>query len=231
VDVTHAGTGTSASPSSGPANTSHADDLLLGAIMAEKGGAFVAPPPVTFTPGAGYTALASATNTAVDYRFDLVLEYRVVSAAGSYAADGAFGDNRNWAAALVAYRAAPPPAPSDLPAGLSDVTAAVVVTPRKPVRLAGGRTRLRLTLQNSGGALTVPLSLVLTNLPRKARLRNQSGVTALVAPAGLPFLFVPPSADGLFSPGEAIAVVLDFAGKVPKRYRPAFRVVAGIGPR
>src|SRR5262249_17433066 len=144
--------------------------------------------------------------------------------------DGTFGDSRNWAAALVAYRAAPPPS-DDLPPGLSDVTADVTVTPRKPVRLAGGRTRLRLTLRNGGGALTAPLSLGLPNLPRKVRLRNRSGVTALVPPVGSPFLYVPPSADGLFSPGETIAVVLDFTGKLPRRYRPAFRVVAGIGPR
>jgi len=233
VDAILAGTGLSASPSSGLAAT-HADGLLLGAIGAVGFSTIIpAPIPVAFTPGAGYTALASATQS-TDFtpytRLDLVPEYRIVSAAGSYAADGTLGDNRVWAAALVAYRAAPP-APSDLSAGLSDVTAAVVVTPGKPVRLANGRTRLRLTLRNGGGALAVPLSLVLTNLPRRARLRKATGVTAVVAPAGLPFLNVPPSADGLFSPGETMAVVLEFAGKVPKRYRPAFRVVAGIGPR
>ncbi len=108
----------------------------------------------------------------------------------------------------------------------------MVITPRKPILLPNGRTRLRLTLRNSsGGAITGPLSLVLTNLPRKARLHKGSGFTALVPPAGRPYLSVLPGADGLFSPGETLTVVLEFAGKVPKRYRPTFRIVAGVGPR
>ncbi len=217
VDATHAAADSSSRPSSGLTTTTSANDLLLGAIGVQRGDpVFGTPAPVAFTPGAGYTALASATFSASPTRLDLVPEYRVVSAAGSYQADGTFGDSRNWAAALVAYRAAP--LPSDLPPGLTDVTAAVSVTPRKPVFLANGRTRLRLTLRNSsGGTITGPLSLVLTNLPRKARLRKGSGFTALVPAAGRPYLSVLPGADGLFSPGETLVVVLEFAGKVPRR--------------
>ncbi len=235
VDATHGGTGTSASPSSGPAATSHADDLLVGAIGAFSLGGGPAPASVSFTPGAGYTALARATREDGMGRLDLVPEFRVVSAAGSYVADGTFDSARTWGAALVAYRgldAPPVPAPSDLPPGLTDVTAAVSVTARKPVALANGRTRLRLMLRNtSGGTLTGPLTLVLTNLPRKARLRGRTGFTALVPPAGRPFLNVAPGSDGLFSPGETLVVVLEFAGKVPKRFRPTFRIVAGTGAR
>jgi hypothetical protein len=112
------------------------------------------------------------------------------------------------------------------------VTAAVTVTPRRPVALANGRTRFRLTLRNGGAAsIAGPLSLVLTNLPRKAHLRKGSGFTALVPPVGLPYLSVQPGGDGLFSPGETLAVVLEWAGKVPRRFRPTCRIVAGVGPR
>jgi hypothetical protein len=228
VDATSGATGGSTSPSSDPATTSHADDLQLGAIFAQGLRA-----PVAFTPGAGYTALASATYGRPFFRLDLVPEYRVVSATGSSQADGTFGDSRTWAAALVVYRGldAPPPSPSDLPPGLSDATAAVSVTAGKPVALAKGRTRLRLTLRNTGGTITGPLSLVLTNLPRKARLRGRSGFTARVSPAGSPYLNVAIGGDGLFSPGETLAVTLDFTGRLPRRFRPAFRIVAGVGPR
>jgi hypothetical protein len=96
VDATHGGSGSSASPSSGPAATSHADDLLLGAISAQAGSLPGNPPPgpVAFTPGSGYTALASVTAGSGLLRLDLMPEYRVVSAAGSFVADGAFGDSR-----------------------------------------------------------------------------------------------------------------------------------------
>jgi hypothetical protein len=54
---------------------------------------------------------------------------------------------------------------------------------------------------------------------------------AAPTPAGLPYLSVQPGSDGLFSPGETLTVVLEFAGKVPKRYRPTFRIVARAGAR
>src|SRR5207253_9013300 len=119
------------------------------------------PGPVTFTPGAGYTALASATisDPTTGVRLDLVPEYRIVSATGSFVADGTFGETRSWADALVAYRGLDT-APSGLPPGLNDVTAQVSVTPRKATPLPNSHTRLRLTLRNtSGTTFTGPLSL------------------------------------------------------------------------
>ncbi len=227
VDQTHTATGFGTNPSSGPVTTTHADDLLIGVFGPVLDTNPVTPAPVVFTPGPGYTALTGATVVDGTQRMDLLPEYRIVSAAGTYAADGTFGNGRVWVAALVAYRGDTGPAP-----GLTEATAAVAVSPGKLTRLANGRTRLRLVLQNIGvRAFAGPLSLVLTNLPRKAHLRKGSGFTALVLPAGLPFLNVEPGSDAVLNPGEVLRVTLEFTGRVPRRFRPTFRIIAGVGLR
>jgi hypothetical protein len=96
--------GTTASP------TSQANELLIGAIFAGLPASLPmqGPPPATFTPGAGYTALASPDNTALFATLDLEAEYQITSAVGTYQANGTFTDSRAWRAALVTYKAAPP---------------------------------------------------------------------------------------------------------------------------
>jgi hypothetical protein len=90
VDVTASGSGTSASPSSGAATTTAANDLIIGA--GTTGGLFTAP-------GSGFT---SRIITSPDGD---ILEDRIGAAAGSYTAT-ASAQNSTWVMQMVAFRAA-----------------------------------------------------------------------------------------------------------------------------
>src|SRR6185503_4176624 len=99
VDQTATGTGTSASPSTATANTTLANELLLGAIAVEASGQ-------VFTAGAGYTALPSSesSNGPATRRVSTFPEYKAAPAAGPYVADGTLSSGTpRWAAALVTY--------------------------------------------------------------------------------------------------------------------------------
>ena len=97
-------TGSSTSPATGNAATTYREELLIGGIAVEG------PSTDSFTAGSNYTTgpptragttLATATNNVT-----IDPEYRIVSATGSYLADGTI-TNRDWAAAIVPMKAAP----------------------------------------------------------------------------------------------------------------------------
>jgi hypothetical protein len=103
VDRTATATGTSNAPSSGfTATTRQADELVIGAMGIETHsvGAFAA--------GASYTAVPAGSSGAVGgatANVSVFPEFRIVSIAGSYVADGGTQYARLWAAAVVTYRA------------------------------------------------------------------------------------------------------------------------------
>jgi cysteine-rich repeat protein len=102
VDRTAIGVGNSTLPATAAtAPTTQPDELLLGVIGVETRSSD------PFTPGAGYIPLppgssgssgGTTTNVTVDP------EFRIVSAAAAYAADGTIAPARRWAAAIVTYR-------------------------------------------------------------------------------------------------------------------------------
>lgn len=95
LDGTPAGaTGTSTSPSSGNVTTSNADDLIMG-VMFFSGGA------TTLTAGSNLTVLVNRQPGTKSY----ATEYRIVSATGSYPANGTIS-NDSWSAAAAAYKQA-----------------------------------------------------------------------------------------------------------------------------
>ncbi|MFN8642759.1 MAG: hypothetical protein U0802_14310 [Candidatus Binatia bacterium] len=89
--------------------TSQADELVFGAIGVEG------PSTDTFTPGASFIALAAAGTTGPPGASNVTInpEYRIVAATGAYAADGTGSTNRNWAATVASYRAAPTGTPTN----------------------------------------------------------------------------------------------------------------------
>lgn len=101
LDKTSTATGDSTTPSSGStATTTQADELLIGAIGVEG------PLGDTFTAGSGYTALPRDGTTGASASSNITInpEYRIVSATGTYVADGTLSDARKWAAAIATYK-------------------------------------------------------------------------------------------------------------------------------
>ena len=90
-DATGTGQGTSSSPSTSAASTTQSDELVFGSISAGTG---------SFTPGAGFTGLPQASGPLGSVNS----EYRIVSATGSYVANGSLGSSTVWAAAVATYR-------------------------------------------------------------------------------------------------------------------------------
>ncbi len=97
-DVSSGGTGTSAAPTTAatPA-TSQPNELLFGVV-----GAMGLPP--AFLAGAGYAPLANATIPVGPLLLSVFPEYRTVSAAGSFVADGTLLPSSDWAALVVTYK-------------------------------------------------------------------------------------------------------------------------------
>jgi fibronectin type 3 domain-containing protein len=105
VDVTAAAQGSSTSSNSGPATTTNANDLLVGANLVQT---------VTTGPGASFTTRV-ITNPDGD-----ILEDRIVTTTGSYSATAAVSSGQ-WIMQMVAFRGAsgggdtqPPTAPTNL---------------------------------------------------------------------------------------------------------------------
>ncbi|MBM2825963.1 MAG: hypothetical protein HW403_27 [Dehalococcoidia bacterium] len=102
LDKTASASGTSTTPSSGNTlTTTMANELLVGAIGAEG------PVEDTFTAGASYTAgpptEAGTTGNPAAGNITINPEYRIVSATGTYSADGTI-TSRDWRAAVATYR-------------------------------------------------------------------------------------------------------------------------------
>src|SRR5439155_26201312 len=102
LDQTASFIGNDTTPTSGStAITTQPDELLLGAIGVE------AKINQTFIPGAGYTGLprehSNPNAGSPGHHVTIDPEFRIVTATGSYFADGTLGGNRLWAAAIATY--------------------------------------------------------------------------------------------------------------------------------
>jgi hypothetical protein len=96
-------TGNDDAPDSGTtATTSQADELLFGAlgVNGRIGDSFTPTAPYTGLTRAGTTGGFSNTNVTINP------EYRIVAATGGFSASGTNSSDREWAAAIVTYRAA-----------------------------------------------------------------------------------------------------------------------------
>jgi uncharacterized protein YkwD/N-acetylneuraminic acid mutarotase len=125
------------------------------------------------------------------------------------------------------------PGPTGNNGGLAGHAVADVSTRVRVARMKGKHaavSRVTLTLRNVSGAdLAGPLSLVLTGLPRKRKLRGASGLTQSFAPGRRPYLNIA-LPGGVFRAGATLTVTLSFSGPGSQ---PPFRtqVLAGSGPR
>jgi hypothetical protein len=91
-----------------------------------------------------------------------------------------------------------------------------------------GRYVQTVTLtNNSGGTITGPISLVLDNLSANASLFNATGTTAVVLPAGSPYL---DSATTLAN-GQSVGLTLQFTNPTNAAITYSARVLAGPGSR
>jgi autotransporter-associated beta strand protein len=101
LDQTATNNGNSTTPSSGPtAVTAQAEELLIGGIVTDSCQPLTR---TSFTAGADFTGAPSATALSDTSLFP---EFRVVSATGTYAADGTFNQVDCWGATIATYRAA-----------------------------------------------------------------------------------------------------------------------------
>ena len=102
LDTTASAYGSSDSPSSGLTGTTEvADELLIGAIGVEG------PSSDTFITGSGWTSSpdwrSGTTGNPAHSNITINPEYQIVSATGTYQADGTITD-RDWAAAIATYK-------------------------------------------------------------------------------------------------------------------------------
>jgi hypothetical protein len=92
-------------------------------------------------------------------------------------------------------------------------------------------------LNTSSSAIVGPVSIALDSLTAGATLLNAAGVTLCAAPAGSPYLNIDLGSDSVWSPGERVDFVLEFAhestaqGKKPVKITYTQRVLAGAGGR
>jgi hypothetical protein len=111
-------------------------------------------------------------------------------------------------------------------AGLTDVSAVVVLTPVRHGRKASPLRQSFLLRNISGRAIQGPLYVVLDGLSKKVRLLNASGVARMHLTPGDPYVLVP--TDQL-APGRAVPFTLLFAIKRNARVQFASAVLAGSG--
>jgi hypothetical protein len=114
----------------------------------------------------------------------------------------------------------------------ADITSTVAISAQTPRfnRKAGFYTQ-NVTLRNSDGAVSGPLSLVLDRLSTNAALVNRTGQTGCSEPGGSPYIDVPAGADSQFTSRERVTITLEFTNPSgqPIVYTP--RVLAGTGDR
>jgi hypothetical protein len=129
-------------------------------------------------------------------------------------------DQTSWV--VTANPGTPPPSPTS-PTG--DVTGLMSVSPGRPAQRGGGATQT-LTIRNtSGTAVAGPLSVLLSGLPRKVKLRQAGGAAAIRSARGGYALDIP----GALAPGGTQSLVLKFSNPTKKRFRYSVRVLAGPG--
>jgi chitodextrinase len=120
LDVTAGASGTGTNTASGAVTTTNANDLLVGTNKVENS---------TTGPGSGFTEELST--------FDGdILEYRVVSATGSYEATAPQDSSGGWIMQMVAFRAAGSPAGGDTQAPSAPSSFSATVTGGTPVNLS-----------------------------------------------------------------------------------------------
>jgi N-acetylneuraminic acid mutarotase len=112
---------------------------------------------------------------------------------------------------------------------VTDISTLVRVSRVKSKHASGSRVLLKL--QNVAGiALPGPVSLVLSGMPHKMKLRTRTGFTQVFGPAGRPYLNVV-RPGGVFPAGATLTVTLVFSGAGGVRPKFTAQVLAGPGRR
>src|SRR5262249_45880933 len=124
-DRTASNSGTSSAPASGSTSaTTRANELVIGAIGAATASATLA----SFTVGAGFTALPSATTISNANSASINPEYQIVTTSGTYAANGTLSSTQDWAADIATYIASPTVSSVSPNAGNANNTTSVIIT-------------------------------------------------------------------------------------------------------
>ncbi len=170
---TNAGTGTAATSNAAPATTA-AKELLLGGVAVSSFS--TAPLTIALTPGAGYTALPSASGslfTGAAYVNTAVLpEFRIVQATGAYEADGTITGAAapatlpSWTAGVVTYKGADQTTHFSVTASTAAPQAGVPFSVTVTALDAAGATATGYTgtvhLGSTDGQATLPADLTFT---------------------------------------------------------------------
>lgn len=167
LDTSAAGGGSGTAPATSfTSTTAQAVELLWGAVSIQglSSDGFTAGPNYN-----GLTGMSTAGGVATSNQ-TLFQEYRVVSATGSYRADGTLGVSRNWAAGLVTFRGAPddttspsdpgPPSANPNPAASG---APITLNWAASTDSGWGIRNYEVEVSTNEGASYTPLATVLTN--------------------------------------------------------------------
>ncbi len=195
VDKTATGTGNSSSPSSGAtAATTHANELLIGAVGSESKISST-----TMTAGSSFTLLnnASADTGNSSTSITVFPEYRIVSATGAQTAGGSLLSSDRWAAGIATYVSADQvitfPSPGNQTYGVAPVTltatsdsglAVSYAVASGPATVAGssltltGAGSVSIVASQSGNAIWNAANNVTNTITVSAKTLTVSGVTA-----------------------------------------------------
>ena len=114
----------------------------------------------------------------------------------------------------------------------ADITSTVAISGQTPkLNRKTGLYTQTVTLRNSDGAVSGPVSLVLVGLSSHATLVNRTGQTACSQPAGSPYIDVPVGADSQFISRERATITLEFTNPSGQAIVYTPRVLAGTSDR
>lgn len=185
--------------------------MLIGAIGVEG------PVTDTFSPGTSFATIGRVGTSGGNPANNITVnpEYRLVSAIDRYAADGTLGANRSWAAAIVTYKAALPPATklvitsvnggSNISAGNS--FSVVVQSQTESGNRANVVSDTGITLSRKSGTGLLDGTLTGT-IPAGTSEVTITGVTYTKAESGVVITASRSSGDAL-APGDSAAFTVD----------------------
>jgi formylmethanofuran dehydrogenase subunit C len=195
-------TGSGASPSVGPTGTTtQADELVIGLFGYGNSR--------TFTPGSGYTALATIESTGTVR--GTTGEYKIVSATGAQTADGTFNSSATYAGVIVTFKGAAATGVALSASGTVALTGAAALS--CPALTASGTlaitgaAALVFRLSASGTVALTGAAVLSASFPATAGTLALTGAAALSVTGGIAAL----AASGTLAITGAAALVFPLA--------------------
>lgn len=196
-------TGSSATPSVGPTSaTTQADELIIGLFGYSNSR--------TFTPGSGYTALATVESTGTVR--GTTGEYKIVSATGAQTADGTFNSSATFAGLIVTFKGAAATGVALSASGTVAISGAAALTcpalsASGSIAITGAAALSSPALSTSGTIAVSGVAVLSASFPATTGTVAITGAAALTVTGGIAVL----TASGTIAITGAAALVFPLA--------------------